>query len=182
MEAGLLPRFFEKVTRRVFDDLALDDRPVARYLTDLLTRFARTEALYSVHSLVGRRLDTVVDSLLEIQRAWQWESPDFDPGQELTLRRHIGDYTLFMTGIFRQHVERMAAVSHYEAQGRRAYRFVSETSRAGGRPDAPLFRRLSEHFERYSGALSYMRAVYFRSERLPWSEPSGDPFSRHILP
>ena len=94
MEPGLLPRFFERVTRQSFQDLALDDPPVARYLTDLLTRFARTEALYAVRDLPGRRLETVADSLLTIQRVWDWESPDFNPEVERTLRRHIGDYTM----------------------------------------------------------------------------------------
>jgi hypothetical protein len=180
VESGLLPRFFEKVTRQSFHDLALDDPPVAQYLADLLTRFARTEALHAVRELPTRRLDTVADSLLEIQRAWTWGSPEFNPEAERTLRRHIGDYTLFMTGVFREHVERLAVVGYYEHEGRRAYRFVSETARAGGRAEAPLFRRLSERFEQYAGALSYARKVYLRSEH--WSPgASADPFFRTFL-
>jgi hypothetical protein len=174
VEPGLLARFFERVTRQSFHDLALDDPPVARYLTDLLTRFARSEALYAVRDLPGRRLETVADSLLAIQRVWEWESPDFNPQAEQTLRRHIGDYTMFMTGVFREHVERLAATDYYLHEGRRAYRFVSETARAGGGTDAPLYRRLSDRFEHYAGALSYARKVYFPSEQWP---PAGtDPF------
>ena len=44
MQTGLLPRFFESVTRQAFGDLAIDDAPALRYLTELLTRFVRTEA------------------------------------------------------------------------------------------------------------------------------------------
>lgn len=181
MEPGLLPRFFERVTRQVWSDLALDDQPAARYVTNVLTRFARMDALYAVDGLPGRRLETVAESLLEIQRAWDIDSPGFDPGQENAVRRHIGDVTLFMTGIFREHIERLAMAGYYEDQGRRAYRFVSEIARAAGQPDAPLFRRLSEHFERYSGALSYMRKVYFRAERLPWPALPDDPFFRRLV-
>ena len=43
MQSGLLPRFFESVTRQAFGDLGIDDAPALRYLTDLLTRFVRTE-------------------------------------------------------------------------------------------------------------------------------------------
>src|SRR5262249_44998964 len=70
VESGLLPRFFERVTRQSFRDLALDDPPVVHYLAELLTRFAHTEALYAVRELPGRRLDSIVDHLLAIQDAW----------------------------------------------------------------------------------------------------------------
>ncbi len=177
MESGLLPRFFDRVTRQAFTDLALDDAPAARYLSDLLTRFARAEALRAVQAVAERRLDTVADSLLAIQGAWDWEAPTFDPSAEPALRRHIGDYTLFMMGIFREHVERLAVTTYYEHEGRRAYRFVSETARASGRDDAPLFRRLSDRFEQYAGALSYARKVYFRAEAWGPGAWPGDPFS-----
>jgi hypothetical protein len=179
VEPGLLPRFFERVTRQSFQDLALDDPPVVRYLTDLLTRFARTEALYAVRDLPGRRLETVADSLLTIQCVWDWESPDFNPEAERTLRRHIGDYTMFMTGVFREHVERLSATDYYLHEGRRAYRFVSETARADGSKDAPLYRRLSERFEHYAGALTYARKVYFPSEQ--WPPGGADPFFRSLV-
>jgi hypothetical protein len=176
VEPGLLPRFFGRAIRRTFGDLALDDAPAATYLTDLLTRFARAEALHTVRELSTRPLATVFDALLEIQRVWEWESPDFDPGTERVLRRHIGDYTLFMTGIFRDHVERLAVTGYYQREGQRAYRFVAETARTGGQPEAPLFRRLADRFEVYSGALAYARKVHFRSPEWP-----ADPFHR-ILP
>lgn len=175
MESALLPRFFQRVTRRSFCDLALDDPAAAHYLADLLTRFARTEALYAVHALPTRRLETVTDALLAIQSAWEYPSPEFNPEGEQTLRRHIGDYTLFMIGVFREHVERLAVTGYYELEGRRAYRFVSESARSGGQREAPLFRRLADRFEQYAGALNYARKVYFRSADWPPSAWPGDP-------
>jgi len=174
---GLLPRFFQRVTQRSFGDLALDDAAAASYLADLLTRFARSEALYAVRDLAPRRLEGVGAALAAIERAWDAGSPHFRPESERALRRHIGDYTLFMTGVFREHVDRLAVTSFYEAEGSRAYRFVSETARTGGLPDAPLYRRLSERFEHYAGVLTYARKVYMRAE--PWApgEWPGDPFA-----
>ena len=78
------------------------------------------------------------------------------------MRRHIGDYTMFMTGCFRERVERMAGTGYYVDQGRRAYRFVSEHARVRAGAGAPPYRRLAEHFERYAGALDYTRRVHFR--------------------
>jgi hypothetical protein len=180
VERGLLSRFFDRVTRQAFGDLALDDPPAARYLSDLLTRFARAETLRAVEGATARRLDAVADSLLAIQRAWDLGSPQFNPPQEPVLRRHIGDYTLFMTGIFRDYVDRLAIGSYYEHEGRRAYRFVSETLRAAGRPDGPLFARLSDRFEQYAGALTYARKVYFRAAACDADTWPGDPF-RHMF-
>lgn len=175
---GLLPRFFDRVVRQAFGDLALDDTPAARYLAELLTRFARAEALRAVQAVAERKLDSVVDSLLAIQTAWDVGSPGFDPKSEEVLRRHIGDYTMFMTGIFRDHVERMGIVGYYELEGRRAYRFVSETARTGHHGDAPLFRRLADRFEQYAGALTYARKVYFRTDASNPEAWPGDPFSQ----
>jgi len=180
VEPPLLPRFFARVTQQVWSDLALDDLPAARYVTDLLTRFSRTDALYRVAAAPVRRLETVVDALAAVQQAWNIDSPDFAPERETALRRHIGDFTLFITGIFRDHVQRIDAVGFYEAEGRRAYRFVAETARAAGDSDAPLYQRLSERFEHYSGALSYMRKVYFL-ERGPWTAPPDDGFLRRLV-
>ena len=181
MQTGLLSRFFESVTRQAFGDLAIDDTPARRYLTDLLTRFVRTEVLRTIRELPGQRLDSVADSLLAVQQVWEVESPGFNPGAERALRRQIGDYTLFMTGVFRDHVDRLAVTGYYEHEGRRAYHFVAEVARAQSEAEAPLYRRLSERFEMYAGALTYARKVYFRASVVPLGAWPADPFFRALL-
>jgi hypothetical protein len=117
------------------------------------------------------RLETVVDMLLEVQAAWQDEAPSFRPEREVTVRRHIGDYTLFMTGLFPERVDRVASTGFYIRQGKQAYHFVSEHSRASARSarGLPLYRRLADRFETYAGALDYARRVHFRdSPRHPF--------------
>ena len=181
MQTGLLPRFFESVTRQAFGDLAIDDAPALRYLTELLTRFVRAEALRTLRELPGPRLDSVTDSLLAIQHVWNPDAPGFNPGTERILRRQIGDYTLFMTGIFRDHVDRLAVTSYYEHEGRRAYRFVAELARARAEADASLYRRLADRFEMYAGALAYARKVYFRADAVPAAAWPTDPLFRALL-
>src|SRR5258705_2245529 len=110
------------------------------------------------------RLETVVDLLLEAETVWE-DPKHFKPEHEVAVSRHIGDFTLFMTGIFRERVERTASIGYYVGQGKRAYHFVAEhgraTSRAGAAAAAPLFRRLAGQFEGYAGALDYARRVHF---------------------
>src|SRR5437016_6888932 len=114
-----LRRFFAQTSRAIIHDRAMCGVPVAAYLVDLLSRFARTDQLYPPGRAVPR-LETVVDMLLEAQAAWREDSPYFEPEQELAIRRHIGDYTLFMMGVFRGRVERLAPRGDYIAAGRPA--------------------------------------------------------------
>jgi hypothetical protein len=155
-----LRSFFDRAVRASFHDLALQDEPAAGYLADLLSRFARTEHLYPP-GVALPRLETVVDMLQEIQAVWQEEAAWFRPEHEVTVRRHIGDYTLFMTGVFRERVERVASTGYFISQGKRAYHFVSEHARARSGAGTPPYRRLAERFECYAGALDYARRVHF---------------------
>jgi len=156
-----LRAFFDRAIRASFHDLAIGNDPASPYLADLLTRFARTENLYPRGTSIPR-LETVVEMLIEAGTAW--DGSYFQPEHEVTVSQHIGDFTLFMTGIFRERVERTASTGYYVAQGKRAYHFVSEHGRASSRATAaaaPLYRRLADQFERYAGALDYARRVYF---------------------
>ena len=155
-----LYRFFERAIRASLLDLGLREDPAAPYLADLLTRFARTEHLYP-RGVAVPRIESVVDMMLEIQTAWLPETTGFNPEHEVTVRRHIGDYTLFMTGIFPERVKRAASTDFYVTQGKRAYRFVSEHARASSRAVPAPWRRLAERFENYAGVLDYTRRVHF---------------------
>jgi hypothetical protein len=162
-----LKRFFDRLVRRSLSDLWLASEPVADYLAGLLARFARTDQLYAARGRTGERLESVVAMMLEAERAWAFDEPDFDPFRECLIRRHIGDYTLFMIGIFREHVERRASMGLYVREGKRAYRVVAEFERSAMKPDARLFAALSTEFEGYAGALGYMKRVYLRPSDSP---------------
>jgi hypothetical protein len=162
-----LTRFFDRVVRQAFGDLRLGREGVGDYVVGLLARFARAEELYAIHGAAGRPLDSVTALLIEAERAWDFQAPDFDPFRERRIRQHIGDYALFMTGLFREHVERRAGAAYYVRQGRRAYGAVADFERSAHRPDAQLFAALAAGFERYAAALGYMKRTYFRPAELP---------------
>jgi hypothetical protein len=154
-----LRRFFDRAIRASFADLAHRDDPAVPYLADLLARFARTENLFPRGSTVPR-LETVADMLQEIHALWDDQAASFRPEGEVSVRRHIGDFTLFMTGIFRERVERAASTGYYIGEGKRAYRFVSEHARARDAGGSP-YRCLAERFESYASVLDYTRRVHF---------------------
>jgi hypothetical protein len=100
--------------------------------------------------------------LLEVQRSWEFDQPHFNPFRERDVRQHIGDFTLFMTGIFREHVERRACTGLYVREGKRAYQGVADFQRSALKADARLFAALADRFEGYATALQYLKRVYLR--------------------
>ena len=80
---------------------------------------------------------------------------------ERELRKYVGDYTLFMSGLFRRYVERGGYLGYYLEEGARSYRTVSELDVSLYNPGFLVFEELSKRFEHYSGALDFMRKCYF---------------------
>ena len=171
MEGLIVPtgikELFSWTVRLTCEELGLPDDSVSDYLADLLTRFACTDELWP-RNANGAPMHGLVDRLAEIQRAWEFDTPHFNPERELELRRGIGDYTLFLSGFFWESVCARSAARHYVRQGRRAYRFVAEHHRALGQPEAQIFRALALRFETYAAALSYLRDVHLGAEFAPW--------------
>jgi hypothetical protein len=166
-KANGLTRFFDRLVRRSFGDLRIGGEVIVAYLAALLSRFARTDQLYAIRDAAGRPLDSVAELLVEAERAWAFDAPDFNPFRERTVRQHVGDYTLFMTGIFREYVERRAGTGFYMREGKRAYLAVADFERSALHPDASVFSTLAHEFERYAGALTYMKRVYLRPAAAP---------------
>ena len=97
----------------------------------------------------------------------------------LTVQRHIGDYTLFMTGLFPESLEQIRRdwarkdsvmmqlgdllvpfrdpSDYYGEAGRRAYWRAAEIGREAGVIEAELFGMLSEFFRVYSQVMNLIR-------------------------
>ncbi len=164
-----LHTFFLKLTRQSFWELGINDAPVAEYVADVLTDFARTENLTQIRSRPEKKLESLVEVLAESKEETFREGPTLL--QERAVRKHQGDYALFMSGIFRSHVESHGFLDYYFEEGSRSYWIVSELDLSLYRTGFLLYQELSKKFEYYSGALDFMRKAYFAPE------PGKDPFS-----
>src|ERR1051326_4077138 len=71
------------------------DREVTAYVGNLLVDFVHIDNLYRVRNCRGKRLEDVGEMLLESNPLP--EAHSFD--REREVRKHIGDYTLFLTGM-----------------------------------------------------------------------------------
>lgn len=146
-----LRRLFRDLVAHRLGEVSWGDAPTARYLGDVLTDFAHVDNLYRLRDARGRRLETVAEMLVE-------SSPLLGPGgfpREREVRRHVGDFTLFFTGVFPELMESLQIRRRlgpdlfvdYVAAGRESYRKVAEFDRFHGLPLAPVFARLAEGFE-----------------------------------
>jgi len=168
-----LKQFFTTIVRRAFWELGLTEQPIVEHVGAVLADFADANRLYRLRSIEGKRIDSVAAMMLELPAA----APRTQIERERDLRRYIGDYTLFMSGIFRSHAERGGYLDYYIETGRRSYWTVSELDVTLYRTGFMLFQELSRKFEFYSGALDYVRKAYFAPS--PGAEPFAD-FLRQV--
>jgi hypothetical protein len=169
--ANQLQSFFLKVVRRSFWQLGIYDATVAGYVAEVLSEFARSDNLYKLRGRAGRKIDSVVEMLAHQPPA---RSDETGVLQERSLRKYVGDYALFMSGIFRSHVEGRGFLGYYIQEGSRSYWTVSELDLSLYRTGYFLYQELSKKFEYYSGALDYTRKAYFASA------PGDDPFAGFV--
>lgn len=160
--------FFGDIVRRSFWQLGINDSTVAGYVAEVLTDFARADNLYKVRAGAGRKVDNVVEMLAHKPNP---PGDENDLLRERSLRKYVGDYALFMSGIFRNHVQGNGHLEYYIAEGSRSYWTVSELDLSLYRTGFFLFQELSKKFEYYSGALDYTRKAYFAAQ------PGEDPFA-----
>jgi hypothetical protein len=141
----------ELVWRHFFEDVRLEEPQVATYVAAVLADFVRTENLYRIRNAQGKRLEDVGEMLVESNPLL--EAASFD--REREVRKHVGDYTLFMTGLFPENVARIQktrrppldAFVDFVQAGKESYAVVSSFDQFEYKEEAPLFRRLSENFE-----------------------------------
>lgn len=143
--------FGDLVWRHFFTDVPLRDARVAGYVSELLTDFAHVDNLFRIRNARGQALEDVGEMLVESNPLL--DATSFD--REREVRKHVGDYTLFMTGMFPESVRsvqrrrrlRLDAFVDYVEAGKESYAIVSSFDQFEYRDDAPLFRHLSENFE-----------------------------------
>ncbi len=143
--------FLELVSDRFDREIGLRDPNVQQYVTDVLTEFCDCNHLYKIKDTAGRPLNDVGEMLLEADPIYG-PAPSFD--RERQVRKHIGDYTLFFTGMFPESINylrlrRMRLENFVDLMkaGKESYYVVSKFDQFEYKKVAPMFAKLSEQFE-----------------------------------
>ena len=159
-----LRRLFAGLTEQTFmAALGLADPPLTDYLSELLSRFVHIDAIYRLRDARGRRLEEVAEMMIEAEAM----PPEGRTRREV--HRHIGDFTLFWTGVYPEALKRLRSVMtrdhfiDYCEQGKRSYYIASTFKDEQYRDEAPVLRRLSEEFELCAYGLNQVRREWERN-------------------
>src|SRR5438132_4622189 len=131
----------------VHQHVAVQDQ-TEHYVVNMLTLFARSEALYDI-TAEGTRLKPLVVMLTEALEARSGE--DRNRGLQ-----RLGDVSLFVAGFFAQSFARkLIDIDYHIAMGGRAYATLAETlSRGRSRVLGNVFSELAEKFQPMVDALN----------------------------
>ncbi len=158
-----LRRYFTGVTEQTFmTDLGMADPALIDYLSELLSRFVHVDAIYKLRSGAGRRLEEVAEMLMEA------EAVPREGRTSREMHRHIGDFTLFWTGVYPEVLRRLQAplskdhFIDYCEQGKRSYYIASTFAEEPYTEESPVLRRLSERFELCAFGLTKVRHEWER--------------------
>ena len=150
-ESNPLQQFFQEVVGRNYGELGIRSFEVHSYVANLLTEFCETDTLHKIKNADGRPLSDVGEMLLQADPVYG-PAPSFD--YERQVRKHIGDYSLFFSGMFPESLNhnrlrraRLENFIDFIRAGKESYFIVSKFEHFEYTKVAPLFASLSEHFE-----------------------------------
>jgi hypothetical protein len=143
--------FLELVGRHYAEEIGIRDPQVVNYVAQLLAEFCDAEQLFKIRNAGGQQLADVGEMLIESNPIFG-PAPSFD--RERQVRKHIGDYTLFFTGMFPESINhfrlrraRMEGFIDWMKAGKESYFIVSKFEYFEYAKVAPLFANLSRNFE-----------------------------------
>ena len=165
--------FAEAIHESLTGQLGINDAPeVEHYLGEMLVRFMHRDGLYAVKDATGRPVEEVAEMLAEGDVLLRADSF----AREREVHRHIGDFLLFWSGLFPEHLPLMKGSGGSESildpiqQGRYSYHVVSTFDHRPYEQESPLFRRLSDQFEEFRYGLSLVRTSFHGPTGKGWMQ------------
>lgn len=165
-----LRKLFQKALRYSLTYNPTEKEGIADYIEEqILCEFLHRDRLYKIRSATGKRLDDVANMLEESDVLLNAQSF----AREFQVHKHIGDFTLFMLGIFPSAIAGKKGkefllgkiiipeanlAEYYTLQGQRSYKIASHFTHK------ELFLELSANFYLYKNILDFVR-IYLESVR-----------------
>lgn len=157
-ETGCLkitPRFyFYVLIRDILQRGKINSREICHYLAEVLESFSKTASIAHEGARGTAHFAYVSDLLIALQK--------LPPTQSYQLRVHLGNYSLFMTGIFHERLEFYSkrhgapGVRFYESIGQSAYRMAADNQIAKREHLEEVYHGLSDGFHEVRVALNQL--------------------------
>jgi hypothetical protein len=114
--------YFYVLARHVLQQAGIGDRKLCDYVGSLLETFSRASQLQRPDEIENHALEYISDMLIALKRMTR--------EQAFLLRAHIGNYSLFISGIFHENAQRRCQrggpdLRFYEEIGRTNYQMVA---------------------------------------------------------
>jgi hypothetical protein len=157
--------YFYVLARYVLRQAGIADRKLCDYVGSLLETFSRASRLRAPERVESQGHEYISDMLIALTRA--------TPEQTFLLRAHVGNYSLFISGIFHENTQRRSLrgapdIDFYEQVGRTNYQLVASHATARRCELDDVFEGLAGRFRDVRLALNEL------SDRLlNLDEPSG---------
>ncbi|MFQ5893545.1 MAG: hypothetical protein ACE5H5_04450, partial [Nitrospinota bacterium] len=153
---GLLRR----LTVGCFHSAGVGDEELACYVAGVLVDFARIEQLFKLTSADGHRLEYLFEMVGAAEASGEMSRH--------RAYKHLGDYALFMTGLFPEYLERARRYTsplYYIERGKASYGRLARLDPLESY--APLFRKLADRFEACVAGLQleqlYLRDPFYQT-------------------
>ncbi|HWT67082.1 MAG TPA: hypothetical protein VN151_13290 [Terracidiphilus sp.] len=164
-----LEGFFQQAVRNSYEgQLGLNDPDVTGYVAHLLCEFTDAANLFKVRDAEGHPVEEL-EAMLRAADPVNGSAPSFDA--ERAMRKYIGDYALFVGGMYPESAGRgsgaAATLPELIHAGKESYYIVSQFNLFEYEKEAPLFARLSDRFERCLLGLALVREDLQKRKALP---------------
>jgi hypothetical protein len=144
--------YFYILVRQVFRRSGIEERKVADYVAEVLADFSKAEQMQLRVNGQGRPLDYFFEMLSALQTA--------DDTTRFFIRAHIGNHSLFMSGVFPDRIRHRAEykgapdLKYYEELGVASYRAARDHRLAHKYDVAEVYDVLAERFQTTRRALN----------------------------
>jgi hypothetical protein len=145
--------YFFVLARHVLREAGITDRKLSDYIGSLLETFSRAN-ISAPHGVADERAHQYIsDMLIALTRA--------TPEQAFLIRAHVGNYSLFISGIFHENAQRRSArggpdLKFYEQIGSRNYGLVANDATAKRCELDDVYEELADRFHEVRLALNHL--------------------------
>lgn len=143
--------YFLELVTEAFEDRKIKTFPAAqKYLSQVLEFYVSSNNLFDEVNSSGKKTEgTLAESLLKAMNS--------EPALKFELLRKMADRSLYISGYFRNSLQRkLVDIDYYADMGGTAYAALADTVRL--ETTAQIYREYSRRFLEFADALSYISA------------------------
>ena len=161
-----LPLFAYVVVRHALQRVQEQDRGISDYVASILVHFASHDKAHRIGAVDDEMYDTVAGLLADVDHG--------DATRRFLVRAHLGNYALWLGGMFPDHVEERRSrrggpdLEYYDEMGQRGFALAAQHRLAEQYGMVTLFEAASERFPRIRAALNEVSDRFlFRGRETP---------------